>query len=168
MTDAVLSRRAVLAGACATCLGSLAACGGSSGGSDANSSSSGGGAAASAAPAPAGSAPAAGASSSGSSGGSSSAALVEIAKVPVGSGVVVQGSDGKPVVVTQPTAGTVHAFSAICTHQGVVVGVQGGQIVCPAHGSRYALADGSVLGGPAPRPLPAVAVKVDGGNVVSG
>jgi Rieske Fe-S protein len=71
------------------------------------------------------------------------------------------------VVVTQPTAGEFKAFSSTCTHMGCqVTGISGGHITCPCHGSSYSIADGSVQGGPAPRPLPKVAIKVEGDEVV--
>ena len=58
----------------------------------------------------------------------------------------------KDVVVTQPTAGEFKAFSATCTHQGCKVkSVADGVIVCPCHGSKFAIADGSVAAGPAKR-----------------
>ncbi|WP_438294950.1 Rieske (2Fe-2S) protein [Streptomyces sp. HUAS TT7] len=67
------------------------------------------------------------------------------------------------VVVTQPTAGQFKAFSAKCTHQGCAVSsVSGGTINCPCHGSKFDVADGSVKGGPAPSPLPAAAISVQG------
>jgi Rieske Fe-S protein len=75
-------------------------------------------------------------------------------------------SDQK-VVVTQPSAGTFKAFSAVCTHQGCTVNeVADGTIDCPCHGSKYAVADGSVVHGPAPRPLPARQVEVSGNDVL--
>jgi Rieske Fe-S protein len=44
--------------------------------------------------------------------------------------------------------------------------VTDGQIVCPCHGSRFAVADGAVVGGPAKRPLPAKTISVDGDSIV--
>lgn len=89
---------------------------------------------------------------------------IAVSDVPVGGGVVLQDA---PVVVTQPTAGTFKAFSAICTHAGcTVAGVQGGVIVCPCHGSTFSITDGSVQGGPAPSALPSVNVTIAGSEVV--
>ena len=111
-------------------------------------------------------------SSSGSSGGSndpggsggSGGDLVAAADVPVGSGVILKD---QKVVVTQPTKGDFQGFSAVCTHMGcIVASVNGGTITCPCHGSTYSVKDGSVLGGPAPSPLPPVKVAVKRGQVV--
>lgn len=93
-------------------------------------------------------------------------ALVALDEVPVGGGTVVDGPDG-PVVVVRPTADEVRAFSAVCTHQGTTVNApQGGTITCPNHGSQFAAATGEVTRGPAARPLPPVAVAVQGDQVV--
>ncbi|MEU3463203.1 Rieske (2Fe-2S) protein [Streptomyces sp. NPDC006733] len=73
------------------------------------------------------------------------------------------------VVVSQPTAGAYQAFSAVCTHAGCVVDkVEDGVISCPCHGSTFDARTGAVVQGPATEPLPAVAVRVEGGNLVKG
>ena len=91
-------------------------------------------------------------------------ALTSTADVPVGSGVIL--ADAK-VVVTQPTAGQFKAFSSTCTHNHCQLsGFAGDRITCPCHGSTFSIADGSPNGGPAPSPLPAVAIKVVGADVV--
>ena len=93
-------------------------------------------------------------------------ALAAVADVPVGGGLVLAAQG---VVLTQPVAGTIKGFSATCTHQGCTVAeVSGGTINCPCHGSKFAVADGSVTAGPAPSPLPEKAVRVEGGSVVLG
>jgi Rieske Fe-S protein len=90
-------------------------------------------------------------------------ALAKTSAIPVNGGVIVNDE----VVVTQPSEGTFKGFSAICTHQGCVVdNVSDGVISCPCHGSQFSAADGSVVGGPAPSPLPEVPVEVQQGEVV--
>jgi Rieske Fe-S protein len=85
------------------------------------------------------------------------------AAVPVGGGKVYPA---QKVVVTQPTAGTFHGFSAICTHKGCTVSsVSGGTINCPCHGSKFKITDGSVAHGPAQRPLPSRRVTAQGGQL---
>jgi nitrite reductase/ring-hydroxylating ferredoxin subunit len=85
---------------------------------------------------------------------------IPAADVPVGGGKVISADK---IVVTQPTAGTYKAFSAVCTHQGCIVdGVANGTIRCPCHFSRFSITDGSPVSGPAPTPLPARTVTVQG------
>ncbi|HVH24559.1 MAG TPA: Rieske (2Fe-2S) protein [Pseudonocardia sp.] len=92
--------------------------------------------------------------------------LAAVADVPVGGGLVLAAQG---IVLTQPAAGTIKGFSATCTHKGCTVAeVTGGTINCPCHGSKFAVADGSVTAGPAPSPLPEKAVTVQGGSVVLG
>lgn len=99
-----------------------------------------------------------------SGGGANSEVLVATADVPEGGGIIL---DDPQVVVTQPTAGEFVGFSSICTHAGCpVADVTNGTINCTCHGSKYAIADGAVVSGPAPSPLPPVAVTVDGDSVV--
>jgi Rieske Fe-S protein len=89
--------------------------------------------------------------------------LAAVADVPRGGGIVV---DRPAVVLVRSADDQVHAFSAVCTHQGCTVDkVANGRIDCPCHGSRFDAATGAVVGGPAPRPLPAVAVVVRNGEV---
>ena len=135
------TRRAALAGAgLAGVAVTLAACGG---GSSSPSSSP--------------------ASGSGQAASSGSAALASTSEIPVGGGKVFSA---EKVVVTQPTAGEFKAFSAVCTHLGCLVDkVASGTIDCPCHGSKYSVKNGSVVSGPAPRPLPAQKIKVAGGKI---
>ena len=85
--------------------------------------------------------------------------------VPVGGGLVLSDEQ---VVITQPTAGEFHAFTAVCTHaQCLVTAVSDGTINCPCHGSQYAIEDGSVVGGPAPAPLAEVEITVKGDKILT-
>ncbi|SDZ10335.1 Ferredoxin subunit of nitrite reductase or a ring-hydroxylating dioxygenase [Micromonospora pattaloongensis] len=91
-------------------------------------------------------------------------ALAKAEEIPVGGGKIFAEQG---VVVTQPSEGNFKAFSNICTHQRCPVSsIDGGTINCTCHNSKFSIEDGSVKGGPAPSPLPAKQVKVDGGNIV--
>jgi Rieske Fe-S protein len=162
--DTRATRRGVLAGVgLAGLAGAVSACG--SGGSSSSSAGTGtnaGAPAASNAPS-APSAPAAPAAQSGSGGGS---ALASTSDIPVGSGKIFTSDK---VVVTQPSAGVIRGFSAICTHmQCTVDQISNGTIDCPCHGSQFSIKDGSVVAGPAPSPLPAANIKVTGTSIFLG
>lgn len=107
-----------------------------------------------------------GAAEQSGSGGPSGAArertpLAPLTAVPVGGGLIRSG-----VVVTRPSAGAVHAFTATCTHRGCTVNeVDGGKIFCPCHGSVFDATTGAVVAGPAPAPLARIGVTVTNGKV---
>jgi Rieske Fe-S protein len=89
--------------------------------------------------------------------------LAKTTDIPEGGGKIFAE---QKVVVTQPTAGTFKAFSAVCTHQGcAVTTVADGTINCPCHGSKFKIADGSVATGPATQPLAAANITVSGDSV---
>jgi nitrite reductase/ring-hydroxylating ferredoxin subunit len=89
-------------------------------------------------------------------------ALGAATEIPVGGGKIFANDK---VVVTQPTKGTFKAFSAVCTHEGCIVAAVTKTIDCACHGSKYSITDGSVVAPPAPSPLPAKTVTVEGGQV---
>ncbi|MEU9579894.1 FAD-dependent oxidoreductase [Streptomyces chilikensis] len=70
-----------------------------------------------------------------------------------GDGAVVRVG-GETLAVHRDEEGALHAVSARCTHLGCLVGFNAAERAweCPCHGSRFA-PDGSVLQGPATRPL---------------
>jgi cytochrome b6-f complex iron-sulfur subunit len=85
--------------------------------------------------------------------------------IPPGAGkVVAMGS--KPAVVVNTDQG-VKAYSAICTHLGCVVAWNDmtGQIQCPCHGGEFNPANGYVVSGPPPAPLPPLTVSVENGQI---
>ena len=159
--DTRATRRGMLAGVGLVGLaGAVSAC--SSGGSSSSSVSTGAGTSTTAPPATTSAA----APSTGSSTGSAAGALATTSEIPVGSGKIFTA---EKVVVTQPTAGDFKAFSAVCTHMGCIVSkIANGTIDCPCHGSQYSIKNGAVVGGPAPAPLPAEAIKVSGTSITLG
>ncbi|MHA6793277.1 QcrA and Rieske domain-containing protein [Pseudonocardia bannensis] len=138
-----LSRRAVVAGAGVAALGvTLAVTGCST--APTSSGESGGGSAPAPAPAAAGT------------------ALGPASDVPVGGGRIYEAQG---VAVTQPTAGTYEGFSLTCTHKGCTINqIANNQLVCPCHGSKFAL-DGGVVQGPAERGLDSRPVNVTNGQI---
>jgi Rieske Fe-S protein len=94
-------------------------------------------------------------------------ALATVSDIPEGGAISATDASGNAILLTQPTAGTVVALSAICTHQGCTVAPGGKQLVCPCHGSVYDLT-GANVSGPAPKPLATVDVHVTNGEVFAG
>lgn len=84
--------------------------------------------------------------------------LGDLQRFPPGAAVYVEDAG---VFVLRDAKG-MRAMSATCTHLGCTVrsDADSGGFVCPCHGSRYD-AEGKVLGGPAPAPLPFVRVDQD-------
>jgi Rieske Fe-S protein len=153
------SRRTLLACAGAACAAVLAGCAryDSNNGGVAGSQPTQAAQASTPAAAPAG-------SGSGAAASTGPPVLAKTADIPVGGGKILTD---KKIVITQPQAGSFHAFTAVCTHQGCTVGsVSGGTINCPCHGSKFNIANGAVVNGPAASPLAPVSIQVQGGSIV--
>jgi glycine/D-amino acid oxidase-like deaminating enzyme/nitrite reductase/ring-hydroxylating ferredoxin subunit len=77
-----------------------------------------------------------------------------VERITPGTGAVVRAGGGA-LAVHRDEDGTLHAVSARCTHLGCLVAFNDAERVweCPCHGSRFGV-DGTVLHGPAVRPLP--------------
>lgn len=88
----------------------------------------------------------------------------KLSEVPVGAGRNFE-IEGTKMVVTQPTEGTVLAFSAICTHEGCLVGCKNKEILCDCHQATYDMSTGKPTGGPAQEPLQQYPVVVTDGVI---
>jgi len=65
--------------------------------------------------------------------------------------------------------GKYHAIGSICTHEGGPLAdgtLEGYEVECPWHGSKFDVRTGEVTSPPASEPEPAYEVKVDGNNIL--
>ncbi len=92
---------------------------------------------------------------------------------PVQEGAVSEGVlrrvqvNGRPILLTRHE-GQLRAIGDTCTHMGCSLSagtLEGDQVRCPCHGSRFRLTDGLVMAGPASVAEPAYAVRVQDGRV---
>ena len=89
--------------------------------------------------------------------------LGKTSEVPVGGAKIFTAEN---VMVSQPAEGDFKAFSSICTHQGCPITVlKGSEIQCTCHQSRFKVTDGSVVQGPATKPLSELKVTVSGDEI---
>jgi nitrite reductase/ring-hydroxylating ferredoxin subunit/uncharacterized membrane protein len=88
------------------------------------------------------------------------------ADLPDGSPVAVE-AEGRQILLYRHE-GTLYAIDNICSHAGGLLSrgtVAGLTVTCPLHGSRFALADGSVRRGPAHQPQPVLRTRVRNGFI---
>jgi len=157
LSEAVRSRRTVLAGGGMACLAMiLAACGGETetpGGTTTGTTG--------AAPGTTGGEATPGETGTDAPGGDADV-LAKVSEVPAGGGKVVGN-----VMLVKLAGGTIKAYDVRCTHQLTPVKTPvNGQMRCPNHQSLFKAEDGSVIEGPATVALRTVDVKVEGENVV--
>jgi nitrite reductase/ring-hydroxylating ferredoxin subunit len=156
------SRRTLLATtAGAACTLALAACGGDG---DSNAGAGDDGASgASDSPSPSN-----GETGGGDGGGDDGEAVAALDEVPIGEAMAFTTPEGDNALLFRSDATTVAAFSAVCTHQGGALQPDGEQLRCSLHNSVFDAATGEVLDGPADENLPAVAVRIEDDQVVTG
>lgn len=65
--------------------------------------------------------------------------------------------------------GQLHAFDDKCTHMGCSLArgtLEGATMICPCHGSQFDVTSGTVLRGPARRPVRSRLVRVEGEDLL--
>jgi thiosulfate dehydrogenase (quinone) large subunit len=90
--------------------------------------------------------------------------IAKLSSIPVGGAIGFDGPGNTPAALVRLGRNDVVAYSRVCTHAGCLVGYDQSQriLYCPCHGAEYDPARGAeVIGGPAPRPLPEITVKID-------
>ncbi|MGA8143823.1 MAG: Rieske (2Fe-2S) protein [Candidatus Acidiferrales bacterium] len=96
--------------------------------------------------------------------------IAQAGEIPVGgSKIFTYPTDVEPCILLRPSENAYLAYSRICTHTScpVFYRPEENQIVCPCHGGVYSVADGSVLAGPPPRPLPRITLEQRGNDLVA-
>ena len=74
-------------------------------------------------------------------------------------------------VVLANVGGTLVAFSNTCTHEECDLAfglLEGDEVECDCHGSRFNVRSGIALNGPAVEPLPLYSVRIEGDDVFVG
>lgn len=76
---------------------------------------------------------------------------------------------GASAVLVRKSGGGLVALSAVCTHLGCIVQWEKGkqEFLCPCHGGLYT-ADGAVISGPPPKPLPKLPFTVANDTIIIG
>jgi Rieske Fe-S protein len=96
--------------------------------------------------------------------------IAQAGEIPVGgSRIFSYPTEVEPCLLLRPAQETYIAFSRTCTHAACPVFYTAAEnrLDCPCHGGGFSAADGSVLYGPPPRPLPRVILERRGPNLVA-
>jgi 3-phenylpropionate/trans-cinnamate dioxygenase ferredoxin component len=76
--------------------------------------------------------------------------------------------DGVPVCLVRLASGEIFAISDVCSHEDVELSdgdLDGEDVECPAHGSRFNVRTGEVSGLPAEDPVDTYSVRVADGQI---
>ena len=76
---------------------------------------------------------------------------------------------GTSICLARLRDGSVHAFANLCSHEATPLSdgyLDGNEVECPAHGSRFAVRDGSPQCEPAREPIRCFAARVVDGAVI--
>lgn len=93
---------------------------------------------------------------------------VALAELPVGASRQ-QAVGRNQVLIYRESDETVRAYSAICTHQGCIVGASDDPkeaFTCPCHSSKFDKTTGEVIAGPAQLPLTKHHTSIEGGWIL--
>jgi arsenite oxidase small subunit len=97
-------------------------------------------------------------------------AIARVGEIPVqGSKIFQYPTDVAPCLLVRTSETAYVAYSRICTHNSCPVFYHADEnaFVCPCHNGVFSVADGSVLQGPPPRPLPRILLKIRGQDILA-
>jgi nitrite reductase/ring-hydroxylating ferredoxin subunit len=89
-------------------------------------------------------------------------AVARLGEIPAGGAKVFRyPSDADPCLLLRTAEGAYVAYSQKCTHLSCAVfpAADGRRLECPCHEGYFSVADGRVLQGPPPRPLPRILLE---------
>lgn len=92
--------------------------------------------------------------------------VAQLAEVPIG-GILPAVFGGESILLCRTTDG-VFAVADRCPHAGKPMRngrIRGQSLVCPVHGARFALIDGTPMSGPARQSVKTFPVRIDGDAV---
>lgn len=96
--------------------------------------------------------------------------IAHAGEIPVGGTKIFQyPTDVAPCILVRTAETSYVGYSRICTHNSCPVFYRPDESAfeCRCHGGLFSLADGSVLAGPPPRPLPRIQLIVRGNDIVA-
>jgi nitrite reductase/ring-hydroxylating ferredoxin subunit len=91
-------------------------------------------------------------------------------EIPVGGTKIFQyPTEVAPCILVRTGETAYVAYSRICTHNSCPVFYRPDEngLECRCHGGLFSIADGSVLEGPPPRPLPRILLEIRGNDIVA-
>jgi thiosulfate dehydrogenase [quinone] large subunit len=103
-------------------------------------------------------------------GNSTGTKVASISDVPVGTAFqFTDPTTGAPAYLMQPAAGTFIAYSAVCTHQGCIVGenLANGTFNCPCHGAQFDAKTGAHQSGPGRGDLTKINITASGNDLLA-
>lgn len=93
---------------------------------------------------------------------------IELAQLPSGSSLQLAVGSSQ-VLIYRESDDIIHAYSAVCTHQGCIVGTnneRSSPFVCPCHASQFDKVTGEAITGPAKAPLTRHATLIEEGWIL--
>jgi arsenite oxidase small subunit len=96
--------------------------------------------------------------------------IAQVGEVPVGGSKIFQyPTDTAPCILVRAGETGYVAYSRICTHNSCPVFYRPDESAfeCRCHNGLFSLADGSVLAGPPPRPLPRILLEIRGEDILA-
>ena len=96
--------------------------------------------------------------------------IAKAGEIPIGGSKIFQyPTESNPCILVRRGADSYVAYSRICTHLSCAIfyNQEQQEFICPCHQGIYAVADGTVLAGPPPRPLPRIVIEQRGQDLVA-